>query len=137
MVYEWLHYKWCYTINPDEGTSFEISVLIIILNYSLILYCRCIVIWILMVVDGLFSRGGWMDQLTFNLIGLIMRKVLVISMENSGWDWVRYYLNLFSKSRWCSSLASRFFASAFIMGRGRAAPSQCKNGLRRKLCLPD
>ena len=75
-----------YTINPDEGTPFQVSVLIIILNYSLILYCRFIVIWILMVVDGLSSRGGRMDQLNSTVIGLTIRKVLVISMENSGWD---------------------------------------------------
>ena len=59
---------------------------IIILTYSIILYCRFIVIWKLVMVAGLFSRGGRMDQLNSIVIELTMRKILVISMENPGWD---------------------------------------------------
>ena len=74
-----------YTINPDEGTPFEVCVSIIILKY--IAYCiKFIVIWKLMVVGGLSSREEWMDQLISISIGLIMRMVLAILMENSGWD---------------------------------------------------
>ena len=57
-----------------------------VIIYSLILYCRFIVIWILMMEHGLSSREEWMDQLISISIGLIMRMVLVILMENSGWD---------------------------------------------------
>ena len=76
-----------YTINPDEGTPFEVSVLVVLKLSSNTAYnnCRFIVIWILTAMDGLSSRGERMDQLTSIVIGLT-RKVLVISMENSGWD---------------------------------------------------
>ena len=76
-----------YTINPDEGTPFEVSVLVVLKLSSNTVYnnCRFIVIWILTAMDGLSSRGERMDQLTSIVIGLT-RKVLVISMENSGWD---------------------------------------------------
>ena len=57
-----------YVISPDNLPLFGSIIKVTSLNYSL-LFFRCTVIWLLMVVAGLCFKGGRMDQKISIFIG--------------------------------------------------------------------
>ena len=64
-----------YLINPDGRIPFEVSCTTLIFYFTTCLY-RSIVIWRLMVVDGLSFKEEWMVLLTSISTGLIMFMIL-------------------------------------------------------------